>query len=72
MSATSAISGMFVKRQRSPVRVAAASSFRAAFLEPLMGTSPRSGRPPSMRMVSSATGGAWYSQWNGRVAAISA
>ena len=48
MTWTSAISGTFVKRQRSPVSVAAASSFSAAFLEPLTGTSPRSGRPPSI------------------------
>jgi hypothetical protein len=40
MTRTSSISGTFVKRQRSPVRVAAASSFRAAFFEPLIGTSP--------------------------------
>ena len=37
---TSSISGTFVNRQRSPVRVAAASSLRAAFFEPLIGTEP--------------------------------
>ena len=46
MTSTSAISGTFVNRQRSPVSVAAASSFSAAFLVPL--TAPRraaAGRP---------------------------
>ena len=40
---TSSMSGTFVKRQRSPVRVAAAMSFRAAFFAPLIGTVPCSG-----------------------------
>ena len=66
----SAISGTLVKRQRSPVRIAAASSLSAAFLAPLMGTLPRSGRPPSTRNASRWTGGAVYSQWNGRASAI--
>ena len=38
MTRTSSISGTFVNRQRSPVRVAAASSLRAAFFEPLTRT----------------------------------
>ena len=37
MTRTSSISGTFVKRQRSPVSVAAASSLSAAFLLPLIG-----------------------------------
>ena len=51
MTRTSSISGTFVNRQRSPVSVAAASIFSAAFFEPLIGTvplrgsRPRSGRP---------------------------
>ena len=49
MTRTSSISGTFVNRQRSPVSVAAASSFRAAFLAPLIRTVPSSGRPPSIR-----------------------
>ena len=40
---TSSMSGTFVKRQRSPVRVAAAISFSAAFLAPLIGTVPCNG-----------------------------
>ena len=38
MTRTSSISGTLVKRQRSPVSVAAASSLSAAFLLPLIGT----------------------------------
>ena len=52
MTRTSSISGTFVNRQRSPVSVAAASIFSAAFFEPLIGTVPRSGRPPSIRKTS--------------------
>ena len=70
MTRTSSISGTFVNRQRSPVRVAAASSLRAAFLAPLIGTVPCSGRPPSTRNTSRATGSGRYSQWNGRASAI--
>ena len=69
MTRTSSISGTFVKRQRSPVRVAAARSFRAAFFAPLIGTVPCSGRPPWTRKTSRATGSGWYSQWNGRASA---
>ena len=58
MTATSAISGTLLKMQRSPVRVAAASSLRAAFLLPLTGTVPRSGVPPTTRNASRWTGGA--------------
>ncbi len=46
MTRTSSISGMLVNRQRSPVRVAAASSFRAAFFAPLTLTVPSSATPP--------------------------
>ena len=66
MTRTSSISGTFVNRQRSPVSVAAASSFSAAFFAPLIGPCraaagrPRSGRPRGRP----APG--WYSQWNGR------
>ena len=49
MTRTSSISGTFVNRQRSPVSVAAASIFSAAFFAPLIGTVPASGRPPSIR-----------------------
>ena len=52
MTRTSSISGTFVNRQRSPVRVAAAISLRAAFLAPLIGTVPRRARPPSTRKTS--------------------
>ena len=38
MTRTSSISGTFVNRQRSPVRVAAASILSAAFFAPLIGT----------------------------------
>ena len=69
MTRTSSISGTLVSRQRSPVRVAAASSLRAAFLAPLIGTVPWSGRPPSIRKTSRATGSGRYSQWNGRASA---
>ncbi len=69
MTRTSSISGTFVKRQRSPVRVAAARSFRAAFLAPLIVTVPRSGRPPSMRNAVRSIGSGRYSQWNGRASA---
>src|SRR4051812_31227336 len=65
MTRTSSISGTFVKRQRSPVSVAAARSLSAAFLEPLIRTVPDSGRPPSTRNTSRATGSGLYSQWNG-------
>ena len=56
MTRTSSISGTFVNRQRSPVSVAAAISLRAAFLAPLIGTVPDSGRPPSIVKTSGATG----------------
>ena len=62
MTRTSSISGTLVNRQRSPVRVAAASSLRAAFFEPLIGITPRSGRPPSIRNTSRATGSGVNSQ----------
>ena len=47
MTRTSSISGTFVNRQRSPVRVAAASSFSAAFFAPLIGdrAARAAGRP---------------------------
>src|SRR6476659_727784 len=70
MTRTSSISVTFVYRQRSPVSVAAASSLSAAFLAPLIGTIPDSGRPPSIRNTSLATGSGLYSQWNGFAAAI--
>ena len=70
MTRTSSISGTFVSRQRSPVRTAAASSLRAAFLAPLIWTVPASGRPPSTRKTSRATGSGVYSQWNGRASAM--
>src|SRR5687768_3276315 len=66
MTRTSSISGTFVKRQRSPVRVAAASILRAAFLLPLIRTRPRSWTPPVTRKACFSTGCSWYSQWNGR------
>ena len=56
MTRTSSISGTFVKRQRSPVSVAAAMSFRAAFFAPLIGTVPCSGWPPSTRKSSRVDG----------------
>ena len=43
---TSSISGTFVRRQRSPVRIAAASIFSAAFFAPLIGTEPLRRAPP--------------------------
>src|SRR2546423_2224164 len=70
MTRTSSISGTFVKRQRSPVSVAAASILRAAFLAPLMRTSPCSGRPPSIRNTSRVTASGTYSQWNGLASAM--
>src|SRR6478736_3889024 len=70
MTRTSSISGTFVNLQRSPVSVAAASSLSAAFLAPLIGTIPDSGRPPSTRNTSLATGSGLYSQWNGLASAI--
>ncbi len=70
MTRTSSISGTLVNRQRSPVRVAAASSLSAAFFEPLIGTVPDSGRPPSIRKISLATGSGRNSQWNGRASAM--
>src|SRR4051812_40962389 len=70
MTRTSSISGTLVSRQRSPVSVAAAKSFSAAFFAPLIGTVPFSGRPPSIRNTSRATGSGWYSQWKGRASAI--
>src|SRR3954447_5756179 len=69
MTRTSSISGTFVNRQRSPVSVAAASILRAAFFEPLIGTSPRSGTPPSIRKTSGVICSGTYSQWNGRASA---
>ena len=66
MTRTSSISGTFVNRQRSPVSVAAASSFRAAFFAPLIDTVPVQ-RPPALdRKISRGTGSGTYSQWNGR------
>ena len=70
MTRTSSISGTFVNRQRSPVRVAAASILSAAFFAPLIGTTPDSARPPSTRNTSLATGSGLYSQWNGFASAI--
>ena len=70
MTRTSSISGTFVRRQRSPVRTAAASSLRAAFFAPLTWTVPASGRPPSTRKTSRGTGAGWNSQWKGRASAI--
>ena len=70
MTRTSSISGTLVKRQRSPVSVAAANSFSAAFFEPLIETFPRRGTPPSIRNTSRATGSGVNSQWNGRASAI--
>ena len=69
MTRTSSISGTFVKRQRSPVRVAAASIFSAAFFAPLIATVPDSGWPPSTRKNSCWTGSGTYSQWNGLASA---
>ncbi len=59
-----------MRRQRSPVRTAAARSLRAAFFAPLMRTVPWRGRPPSTRKTSRATGSGRYSQWNGRASAM--
>src|SRR3954470_12934976 len=70
MTRTSSISGTFVNRQRSPVSVAAANIFSAAFFEPLIGTSPRSGTPPSIRNSSRVTASGVYSQWNGLASAM--
>src|SRR5260221_13588429 len=70
MTRTSSISGTFVDRQRSPVRVAAASSFRAAFFAPLIATVPLSGRPPSMSSAVCSTGSGRYSHWKGRASAM--
>ena len=70
MTRTSSISGTLEKRQRSPVRTAAASSLRAAFLAPLTWTVPRNGRPPSIRNASGGGGSGRYSQWNGRASAM--
>src|SRR4029450_5961721 len=64
MTRTSSISGTFVKRQRSPVSVAAASILSAAFLLPLIRTRPLSVRPPVTRKACRSTGCSWYSQWN--------
>src|SRR5688500_8252929 len=69
MTRTSSISGTLVNRQRSPVSVAAASIFRAAFLAPLIATVPDSGLPPSTRKISRWTGSGTYSQWNGLASA---
>src|SRR4249919_990060 len=69
MTRTSSMTGTLVSRQRSPVRVAAAISLRAAFLEPLIATRPFNGRPPSTRKTSRGTGAGSYSQWNGRASA---
>ncbi len=71
MTRTSSISGTFSNRQRSPVRVAAASSFSAAFLAPLTWTVPRSGRPPSIRNASGGGTSGLNSQWNGLASAMS-
>src|SRR6478609_4101824 len=72
MTRTSSISGTLVSRQRSPVSVAAASSLRAAFLAPLIGTVPANGRPPTTVKISGTTGSGRYSQWNGRASATRA
>ena len=70
MTRTSSISGTFVNRQRSPVRVAAASSLRAAFLAPLIATVPGQ-RPAALDPEDLACDGLRaYSQWNGRASAI--
>ena len=70
MTRTSSISGTFSNRHRSPVRVAAASSLRAAFFAPLTCTVPRRGWPPSMRNASGGGTSGVNSQWNGFASAI--
>jgi hypothetical protein len=67
---TSSISGTLLNRQRSPVSVAAASIFSAAFFAPLTLIVPSSGTPPVTRNRSRGTLGGSYSQWNGRASAI--
>ena len=67
---TSSISGTLLNRQRSPVRVAAASIFSAAFLAPLTRIVPSSGAPPVTRNRSRGTVGGSYSQWNGLASAM--
>ena len=62
MTRTSSISGTFVSRQRSPVSVAAAMSFNAAFFAPLTRTDPLSGTPPSIRNTPRSTGSVSNSQ----------
>ena len=67
MTRTSSISGTLLNRQRSPVRVAAASSLSAAFLAPLTRTVPSQRRAALDRNASGATAARGrYSQWNGR------
>src|SRR5262245_59481699 len=50
----SASSGTLRNRQRSRVSSDANSRGRAAFFEPLIATSPRSGRPPRTTILSTA------------------
>ena len=62
-----------MSRQRSPVRVAAASSLSAAFLAPLIATRaraaagrPRPGRPPGRPAPGcTPSGTAWHQPWSG-------
>src|SRR6185295_15277458 len=70
MARTSSISGTLLNRQRSPVRVAAASILRAAFLAPLTRIVPSSATPPSTRKRSRGSFGGSNSQWNGLASAI--
>jgi hypothetical protein len=51
MLVMSAKSGTFRSTHSSDVRSVAASAGRAAFFEPLIFTSPRSGWPPVIRMT---------------------
>ena len=71
MTRTSSISGTFVNRQRSPVSVAAASIFSAAFFAPLIGTVAGQ-RPAALdpEDLAGRPGSGTYSQWNGRASAI--
>src|SRR5258706_2644033 len=70
MTRTSWISGTLEKRQRSPVRQAAAMSFRAEFLAPLTEIVPSRARPPVTRYRSCGISGGSYSQWNGFASAM--
>src|SRR6476660_2171808 len=67
---TSSTSGTLLNRQRSPVRVAAASILSAAFLAPLTLIVPSSGTPPVTRKRSRGIRGGSNSQWNGLASAI--